>query len=810
MKKIISVVLTAVILFTSFIVASANDPRLVFRGNDDTVPTKDGQFFTRYTPWLKAYHPMTTEEINSGAHGGEACQQIRALDISPADPNLIIFGTDTSGMWMSTDGGDFWYNTHRGISSSDISDVFCHPSNTDIMFCYTIGTGTTEETQPGIYRSIDKGRNWTRVYTDYISSSKTDKLFAYDTNGNIYSISGHGVIKSTDDGSTWNVLLNATEENSATNRAPAASIKISADGQAIVACYSSDTFSLGGANISTDGGKTWSKLSFNGETAVSAYAFEFDENNGNRYIAAINSPSLSRYGLFISNDKGTTWKEFRSTESAEDTYMVRSHDSIRRMRLTDEFLYVTYNAADKTFRYINYDSLDEDVSALLFPYLNPWKTLDFAEEIDCSSKFRDAKNMFYSQGFDIQGDTMFVCSAGPHKYTFSTDKWERKSEGFSGISVVDFEMDESGNMLLSRTDGNVIRSSRPYTENSPATFYRPTGNYSTTVATMAVVDPFDAEGDRIIGWSGSNNSTGLHCIIISDDNGVTWNEVSASKDKVDADGVLLEYSKNPDTPKTIYTSSATSADNGNVWNLNQYYYLDVDYSKGKERILAWDLYGVDNSSPTYKFMYSADGGTTWKSLANVGASKISEVMGFFDTANVNKVWYKSQRDFGTIDLTTGVKISYKNKTAYQSYNNLVQNPNKPNHFILTCEYDNNLSYCPTLMQSLDYGESWHIVPGFMGRRSVANESVTFSTTTNEVFIGSANGIIVYEYDNFDYYQAVKFTNGNEEKLTTYEMYDGKISLPDIHDVFPSFSGQIFKGWEYNGKSYPAGSLVEIE
>ena len=42
------------------------------------------------------------------------------------------------------------------------------------------------------------------------------------------------------------------------------------------------------------------------------------------------------------------------------------------------------------------------------------------------------------------------------------------------------------------------------------------------------------------------------------------------------------------------------------------------------------------------------------------------------------------------------------------------------------------------------------------------------------------------------------------------MYDGKISLPDIHDVFPSFSGQIFKGWEYNGKSYPAGSLVEIE
>ena len=809
-RSLLSLILAVLLLFTSFTAIAAEDPRLAFRQGDDNIPAKDGQFFTRYTPWLKAYHPMTIAEVNSGAHGGEACQQIRCINISPADPNLAIFGTDTSGVWITTDGGNFWYNTHRNIFPTNIADVMCHPTNRNILFCYPIGTKTGEDTAPGIYRSEDMGRSWERVYTDYISSSITDKLFAYDNSGNIYAATGHGIIKSTDTGKTWTILKAATETNSATNRAPAASIKVSADGNTIVACYASSTFSLGGINISTDGGTTWGNLSINSDTAFSAYAFEFDPQNANRYIAAIHSPSLGRYGLFISSDKGKTWKEFAHSDSGYDS--VLDNKRIGSIRLTSDYLYISYYGADKAFRYIPYKYLDKDVSAFYFSYLYKWEALDFNKELPSTDKFRTESNMFYSQGFDICGDTMFVCAAGPHKYTFSSKTWERKSEGFSGNLIVDFNMDDSGNLLLSRTDGNIIFSSSPYTNDSPATFNRQVGGYLTTVATRAIVDPNDPEGDRVIAWCGNSNTSKTSVgVIISEDSGKTWSGYDSTTktfnvlgaDPKNCDAVLLEY--DAENPTTIISSSATSPDNGTTWNMHDYYYLDIDDSDPC-RILAWDLYGVNGESPTYKIMYSSDKGETWSALAKVGTSKSSEVTGFFDNSDSDIVWYKEQYGFGTINLTTGQKTSYNSRTGYGTFNNLVQNPRKPNHFILTVESLAE-TYCPTLMESVDHGKSWHIVPGFFGCRTVANGGVRFSTTTDEVFIGSLSGIVVYEYQKFNYYQAVRLKDENNDYLTTYEMYGGKVIAP--HQAFTAPEGSYFEGWIYNGKTYAPGEEVTI-
>ena len=810
-KSLLSLILAILLILTSFTAIAEEDPRLAFHQGDDNIPTKDGQFFTRYTPWLKAYHPMTTAEIASGVHGGEACQQIRCINISPVDQSLAVFGTDTSGVWITTDGGNFWYNTQRNIHHTDIADVMCHPTNKNILFCYPIGTKTHEDTAPGIYRSEDMGRSWRRVYMDYINSSVTDKLFAYDSSGNIYAVTGHGIIKSTDTGKTWTVLKAATETNSETNRAPATSIKVSADGNIIVACYASETFSLGGINISTDGGTTWSKLAINGNTAFSAYAFEFDPQNANRYIASIYSPSLKRYGLFISSDKGKTWKEFAHSDSDYDS--VLSDVRIGRIRITEDYLYVVYNQADRAFRYIPYEYLDKDVSSLWFPYIYKWKALDFENEVPADDKFQAPSNMFYSQGFDLCGDIMYVCAAGPHKYTFSTKTWERKSEGFSGNLIVDFNMDDSGNLMLSRADGNIVLSSSTYTEDSPATFNRPKGSYLTTVATRAIIDPNDAEGDRVIAWCGNSNTSKTSVgVIISEDSGKTWSGYdSATKtftvlgaDPKNCDAVLLEY--DAENPTAIITSAATSPDNGTTWNMHDYYYLDICDSDPR-RILAWDLYGINGASPTYKIMYSSDKGETWSALAKVGTSKSSEVTGFFDNSDTDIVWYKEQYGFGTINLTTGEKTSYNSRTGYGTFNNLVQNPRKPNHFILTVEALME-GYCPTLMESVDYGRSWHVVPGFFGCRTIANGGVKFSTTTDEVFLGSLSGIVVYEYENFNYYQAVRLKDDKNDYITTYEMFDGKVIAP--HQMFEAPFGYYFEGWIYNGTTYAPGEEVTIK
>ena len=803
-KKLIAKVLALAMLTLPSSAVAAEDPRLSFWSGDDTAPYKDGQFFTRYAPWLKSYHFMTEAEVASGAHGGEACQQIRCIDISPVDSNLMIFGSDTSGVWITKDGGDFWYNTNRNIAPSNIADVMCHPTDKKVMLCYPIGTGG------GIYRSENMGQSWTKVYTDYVESSTIDKLFATDNSGNIYAVTGHGIIKSTDSGKTWTILKEATEENNASNRALATSINVTGDGKTIIACYAQEGFSLNGINISTNGGTSWSKLRIkNADKDYMTYSFLINPQNETCYLAGIYNSDSEKYELYVSQNKDTSWTKFQDDKGTYN--MVENRQPITRMRIIGDKLYVTYYKCDGNFRCFPVKDFALAATASL------WKEVRFASLGLDTESFKGASNMYWPGGFDSNGNFMMVCSGGPLKYTFSSDSsgiWERKSQGYSGKSVVHFDMDDEGNLLLSAVDGNIITSSSPYTQSSPAIFNKQQGTYGTTVATMAIKDPSDPEGDRIIAWCGNANTTKKTVgIIISENNGKTWSGYDAEAnsfsvlvaDPKNYDAAVLEYSAA--NKNTIITSCATSTKNGKSWEMNKYYYLDISGEKS-ERILAWDFYG---DSPSYKLKYSSDGGSNWKTLPQVGSSGADEVRAFFDAEDENIIWYKQQFDFGKINIATGVKTSFKNypgASSYQCYNNLVQNPKKPHHLILTTE---NLlgGYCPSVLESIDYGKTWHVVPGFFGRRTINNDAVKFSTTTDEVFFGSHNGIIVYEYEKFSYYQALglKDSYGNF-LLISQELRDGKVDAPGA--LLPIPRNYRFEGWIYKDTLYTEGEKIPIK
>lgn len=804
MKKQISFLLALVLILSAGCTLAAADPRLDFREGDDILPYADGQYFTRYTPWLKMLHLTSEAEIAAGSHGGEACQQIRCIDISPVDSDLAVFGTDSSGVWITTNGGDFWYNTNRNIIPADVADVMCHPANKNIILAYMVGS-LSGSASPGIYRSTDMGRTWTNVYTDYISSSMTDKLFAYDDKY-IYAVTAKGIIRSADSGETWVYLKKADEadSNSTSNKAAASSIRVSADGSTIAACYADADYSLGGINVSTDGGTTWTKAAVDGSTDIAAYAFEFD-TKGNRWIASCYLPQSSRYGLFISSDNGDEWTEFKS--KSDGSYdVVRSHDSLRRIRIDDNYLYVSYSAADKSFRRLPYSYLGDPA------YASAWEAIDFAKLDAGEDTFRGRPNMFMSQGFDIEGDTMYVCAAGPQKYTFSTDTWERKSSGFSGVMINHFNMDSEGNMMLSATDGNVIYSTGVYDGENVPSFVQP-GSFNKTVATLTLRDKYDPEGDRFICWYGKSNYTDKTVgIIVTEDKGHTYNQYAAPEgstekvftpvitDPCNKDTVLLEYSEIE--PRTIYTSCATGTDNGDTWTANDYYYLDVS----GEKIIAWDIYGT---SPTYDLMYSPDMGISWQSILNIGQLSDMDYCAFFDSEDTNKLWYRATSDFGTVDIANKKKTSYKSKTDYDMFSKLVQNPSMPNHLLLSCKCLIS-GYCPTLYESYDYGASWHVVPGFFGRRTVDGD-IAFSATTDEVFIGTHNGIYVYEYNNFNYYQGMRLVYDDAQALYTAETNaDGTVTLPRFDDFFSLSEDRIFDGWRINGKLYDEGERIKPE
>ena len=208
-------------------------------------------------------------------------------------------------------------------------------------------------------------------------------------------------------------------------------------------------------------------------------------------------------------------------------------------------------------------------------------------------------------------------------------------------------------------------------------------------------------------------------------------------------------------------------------------------------------------------MYSADKGTSWEAVGNVPLKDDKDMNAFFDAENENLIWYRRTDDFGKINISTKVQTSLKSKVSYKRFSGLAQNPKNPNHLLLTSKALDD-GYCPAIYESYDYGESWHVVPGFFGRRTI-DGGITFSTTTNEVFIGSHNGIFVYEYDNFNYWQAIKLRYDGKEKLLTAEKSPyGRITLPAFGDYFTLPDNFRFNGWEYNGKLYGENESVTIE
>ncbi len=812
MKQLFRIIVSVALIFCiSSAALAAEDIRIsLLRDGDDLTPTAESIYFTRYTPWFKSMHIVTLAEKESGAIGGEGGQQIRCMDISPIDSNLILAGGDTTGVWITKSGGDHWYNITRNIGETDIADVLCHPTNKDILFAYSKGEGAKELNIPGIFRSTDSGKTWVRILDDYITTSKVDRLLAYDSNGNLYAVTGKGILKSANDGTTWETILAPSETvNDADNTAPAVSINVSDDGKTVVACYSGTTHSLAGINIGTysNGTWTWTKKSYNANSSMLAVAVV--SYSPLKIVASYHDSATGNYGLALTSDGGTSWTNFNNSGSDFYSY-VWSWCRITKADILEGYLYITYDNADRAFRYLPVSEIDNAAST------TGWTAADVSKHVS------GASNMYIAAGFDRCEDYIIAYSSGGiYKWEKSTSAWKKASGGYTGMSISHFNMDASGNLVLSRIDGNIVTSNSAYTKSSTPSFNkRP--NPSTagrTIATFTVTDP--SNPSRYIVWNGNANSSKSSVgIIVTEDKGNTYVDKNGNKLSLTENGGkyfpnrvsdpagmnthVLEY--DADNKNIIYSSCATSSDNGATWNLNKYFILDI-CDADPDKMIAWDIYG---DSPTFYIMYSDDRGKTWTSLykSNMTDKTSDETKAFFDAADSNRVYLVSCWGLGVIDISKGTFTSKSH--SFGSGNAVLrQNPKYPKHLLLGAKgFDTDNT--PSLLESLDGGETWHVVPGIFGIRTI--REIQFSTTTNEAFLGSHNGTIVYEYDNFWHYTTVKLTDGTDTVNTQFDVYkdsNGRKFILSPSQMFDT-GEKIFTGWKYKDVLYKTGAKIYIE
>ncbi|MBS1655793.1 MAG: glycoside hydrolase, partial [Bacteroidetes bacterium] len=246
----------------------------------------------------------------------------------PKQPNVFYIGVNNGGVWKTIDYGHTWSPIFDHESTGSIGTVAVAPSNPDIIY---VGSGEglhrpDLSTGNGMYKSTDAGKTWTHLGLEdgqqipkvVIDEKNPDRLFV--------AVLGHpygpnetrGIYRSLDGGKSFEKVLYIDENTGGDD------VAIDPNNPNIVFATLWESRegpwengewagTNGGIFKSTDGGKTWKKLS-NGLPADMVQAhIAIAPTNSSVIYTAIGTTEPNEYGtgtgmgIYRSDDGGETW-----------------------------------------------------------------------------------------------------------------------------------------------------------------------------------------------------------------------------------------------------------------------------------------------------------------------------------------------------------------------------------------------------------------------------------------------------------------------------------------------------------------------
>jgi photosystem II stability/assembly factor-like uncharacterized protein len=259
----------------------------------------------------------------------------------PSQPQVFFMGTTGGGVWKTDDGGNTWNNVTDGqIAVGSIGSIRVALSDPNVIY---VGTGSADprgnvSIGKGIYKSTDAGKTWLLVGLEKggqigrieIHPQNPDLVFAAVLGNPFAYNSERGVFRSTDGGKNWQRVLFINDKTGAMN------IVMDPNNPRIL--YAGmwqvqrkpwtliDGGPDGGVYQSKDGGDTWKKLEDGLPTGVMGkIGIAVSPANSDRVWVLLETPDDSKGGLYRSDDGAKTFKRINGDRELRTRHWYYTH-----------------------------------------------------------------------------------------------------------------------------------------------------------------------------------------------------------------------------------------------------------------------------------------------------------------------------------------------------------------------------------------------------------------------------------------------------------------------------------------------------
>ena len=265
---------------------------------------------------FKSLRPRNIGPANMGG-------RITDIEGIPGNPGTVYVATGTGGLWKTTNWGIRWTPLFDEQETTSIGDIALDPQNPDVIW---VGTGEANTRNSvsigcGVYKSTDGGKTW--QYLGLRETRQISRVIVHPRDPNTVWVAAigspfgpnpeRGVFMTTDGGKTWEKVLYIDEQHGASD------LEIDPVNPNILYAgmwrferkpwtHTSGS-EQGGVFKSTDGGRTWRKLTNGLPQLMGRIGVKVAPSNPNIvYVIAESNDGT----LFRSTDRGETFQRISS------------------------------------------------------------------------------------------------------------------------------------------------------------------------------------------------------------------------------------------------------------------------------------------------------------------------------------------------------------------------------------------------------------------------------------------------------------------------------------------------------------------